>query len=341
MKKTTKFAAFCLAFAATVGMASAAFAGEAPELTSEEQVDIVWSHNASEDSLGHKQAVAFKETLEELSGGKMTVTIYPNGQLGTVPENDQALREGTIQMFSGTCGSTTDMRLGYFDAPNLVLSMEDGVRLFGRGTELRQLTEDLLAENNMKLLSFLPGGFRETSSNVKVTSFEELKGLNIRTMENPISMEYWKDWGCNATPIAFSELYIALQQGLVDAQENLYDTTVASKLYEQQKYIINTNHVVMWNGVYMNLEFWNSLPEDYQAMINYVYESVLEPQFEEQNVQSNQDALAFLQEQGLEVIDLPEEDLLKMREAAKPAYDLIRQSAGDEIMDKIEAALNE
>ncbi len=313
--------------------------GKAPEITSTDKVSIIWSHNAAEETSGHKIAVMFKERVEELSGGNITVDIYPNGQMGTVPENDQALRDGTIQIISGTSGSTTDLALSYFDAPNLVLSMEDALKVFGRGTDLRQVTEGIYEGIGMKVLSFMPGGFRETSSNVKVTNFEELKGLNIRTMENPVSMEYWKDWGCNPTPIAFSELYIALQQGLVDAEENMYDTILASKLYEQQKYIINTHHVMMWNGVYMNLEFYNSLPADYQALISYVWESELDQKIYDMSLEANEEALQTMKDAGLEVIDFSTEDLQKMREAAAPAYAMIRESVGDEIMDQVEAAL--
>ena len=319
--------------------AAAAEAGEdGPAVTSTDAINIIWSHNAPEESSGHQIALKFKEEIEARSN--MTVTIYPNGQLGTVPENDQAMRDGTIQMLSGTIGGTTDMKLGYMDAPNLVTSDEQALELFGRGTELRTLTEQILEENDgMKILSFVPAGFRELSSNVEVRSYDELKGLNIRVMENPVMMAYWTDWGCNATPVAFSELYIALQQGLVDAQENTYDTITSAKLYEQQKYIINTNHVVMWAGMYMNLDFYNSLPADYQALIDWVCENIIDDYAYELSAAANEAALQKMIDAGCEVIDLPEEDLVKMRENATSAYQLIRESVGDEIMDKVMAAI--
>lgn len=312
---------------------------EAPTLTSTEEVNIIWSHNASETSSGHQVALKFKERIEELSDGKITVTIYPNGQLGTVTENDQAMHDGTIQILSGTAGSTTDASLSYFDAPNLVNSDEEALELFGRGTELREMTEEIYEGLGMKILSFMPSGFREVTSNVEIRSYEELAGLDIRTMENTVSMEYWSDWGCNPTPLAFSELYIALQQGLVDAQENTYDTIVSSNLYEQQKYVINTNHVVMWSGVYINLDFFNSLPEDYQELITWIWEYELDEVSYEMAMEANEEALQTMIDAGLEVIDFADEDYVKMRETASPAYDLIRESVGDEIMDKVMAAL--
>ena len=346
MKRMKKLAAMMLALSMVAAMAltspAEAASSEPPTLTSTDSVNIIWSHNSPETSAAHQAALKFKERIEELSEGKITVTLYPNGQMGTVPENDQALREGTIQMMSGTAGGTTDVKLEYFDAPCLVTSDEQAFELFGRGTELRAFTEKIFEENNgMKVLSFVPAGFRETSSNKKATTYEELKnlGLNIRVMESPLPMEYWKDWGCNTTPLAFADLYTALQQGLVDAQENTYDTIISANLHEQQKYIINTNHVVMWAGVYMNLNFYNSLPEDYRALLDWVWEAELDDYTYETCKAANEAALKTMTDAGLEVIDFPEEDYVKMREDAKPAYDIIRKDAGDEVVDMIYAAL--
>lgn len=325
--------------AASSEAAPATNADGAPAITSTTPVNIIWSHNAPESSAGHQIALKFKETMETLSDGKITVTIYPNGQLGSVPENDQAMRAGEIQMLSGTAGGSTSKSLEYFDAPCLVTSDEEGFELFGRGTELRAYTEKMFEEQGMKVLSFVPGGFRETSSNVKASSYAELKGLNIRVMENPVPMEYWKDWGCNPTPLAFGELYVGLQQGLVDAEENTYDTITAAKLYEVQKYIINTNHVVMWAGMYMNLNFYNNLPEDYRALLDWVCENVMDDYAYETTKAANDAALQGMKDQGLEVIDFQPEEYVQMRKDAKPAYDLIRADAGDEVMDMIEKAL--
>jgi tripartite ATP-independent transporter DctP family solute receptor len=309
------------------------------EITSTDKVTIIWSHNAPESSNGHQTALKFKELVEERSNGNITVEVHPNGELGTVPENDQALRDGTIQMNSGTSGGLVDMSLSYFDAPNMVADEAAAMELFGRGTEMRQETEKRYEALGMKVLSFVPVGFRVTSSNKEIRSYDDLKGLKIRTLENPVPIAYWQAWGCSPTPIAFSELYIALQQGLVEAEENTYDTIVSSKLYEQQKYIVNTNHVVMWGGMYMNLDFWNSLPADYQALIEDICANEIDDYQFNVAKEANEAAIQTMKDAGLEIIDLPEADLVKMREEAKPAYDMIRESVGDELMDKLEAAL--
>ena len=94
--------------------------------------------------------------------------------------------------------------------------------MMDRSGELYKYTEEVYADIGMKMLSIVPGGFRETSSNKAVRNYEELTGLKIRTLENPIAISYWQSWGCNPTPVTFSELYIALQQVLLEAQENAY-----------------------------------------------------------------------------------------------------------------------
>lgn len=311
----------------------------APTLTSTTPVNIIWSHNAAVDSVGGKQATKFKEEMESRSGGLITVTIYANGELGSVPENDQALREGSIQLNSGTSGGLVDKRLSYFDAPNLVSSNEQALKMVGRDTELFAFTSKIYESMGMKMLSIVPSGFRETSSNKAVRSYEDLAGLKIRTLENPTAIAYWEAWGANPTPVAFSDLYLALQQGLVEAQENAYNTITASKLYEQQKYIVNTHHVIMWGGMYMNLDFYNSLPDDYRALLDWVCENVMDEYTYNLAVEENDLALQQMKDAGLEVIDLSEADYAKMREAAKPAYDMIRADVGDEAMNILEAAI--
>ena len=319
--------------------APAPSADGAPAITSTDQVNMIWSHNAAATTAGHRAAEKFKEAMEQYSGGNITVTLYPNGELGSVPENDQALREGTIQIGSGTSGGLVSPLLSYFDAPNLVDSNDQAKAMMEHGTDLYNFTAGIYEQLGIKMLSIVPGGFRETSSNKAVRSFEDLAGLKIRTLENPSAIAYWQAWGCAPTPVSFGELYLALQQGLVEAQENAYDTIVASRLYEQQKYIINTHHVIMWSGMYMNLAFYNSLPDDYKALIDWVVTEIYEPFLYEESIKANEAALQTMKDAGLEVIDLTPEDYAKMREAAKPAYDMIRKDVGDKAMDTLEAAI--
>lgn len=118
------------------------------------------------------------------------------------------------------------------------------------------------------------------------------------------------------------------------------DTIRSAKLYEQQKYIVNTNHITMFSGIYMNLDFYNSLPADYQALIDWASENIMDDYAYTASIEANEDALKEMTDAGCEVIDISEEDQIKMRENATSAYALIRESVGDEIMDKVLAAVD-
>lgn len=310
-------------------------ADDCPTLTTTDPITIIWAHNSPEVSAAHQAALKFQEEMESRSGGVVKVKLFPNGESGTVPENDQALREGTIQIMSGTAGGLADPSLSYFDLPCLVSSAEDFEALFGRGTELRDVTEGKYNDMGMHVLSLVAGGFGIISSNKEIRSYEDMAGLNIRTSENSIAMEMFKDWGCNPTPVAFSELYIALQQGLVEAQNNTLDTTVSAGLHEQQKYIIDTRHSVMPLGIYMNLDFYNNLPEDVRALLDWVCENIIDDYTRELVNAADASALKTVKDAGLEVIAFTDEDRAKMLADAKPVYDMVADIVGQDLIDRI------
>lgn len=307
----------------------------APVLTTTDPISIVWSHNNPESSAAGQAALKFKEEVEARSNGVITVKVYANGELGTVPENDQALREGTIQIVCGVSGGLVDPSLSYFDLPCLVSNSEDFEKLFGRGTELRIETERRYNDMGMQVLSLVAGGFSIISSNKEVRSYSDLAGLNIRVSENPIFMEEFRDWGCTPTPVPFGELYVALQQGLVEAQNNTLDTTVSSLLYEQQKYIVNTNHAVSPLGIYMNKAFYDGLPEDARALIDWVCENVIDDYTRQLSADAAEASLKTVADAGLEVIDFTDEDRAQMRENAQPVYDMVADLVGQDLIDRI------
>ena len=178
-------------------------------------IKLFGAHNSADDSVTNRAAVKFKELIEAKSEGQIEVEIYSNGALGNVVEASEAVKDGTIQMQNGSPGSLLSAPLGIFELPNIVTSREDALKVFGEGTEVRKAVDKEFENNGLKLLGLVPQSFRLMSSNVPVKSYEDLAGINIRVMENPVSISYWKAWGANPTPIAFSELYIALQQKLV------------------------------------------------------------------------------------------------------------------------------
>ncbi|MCD8077411.1 MAG: TRAP transporter substrate-binding protein [Lachnospiraceae bacterium] len=311
---------------------------EVPTLTSTESINIIFAHNSSADCAAGKGAQKFKECMEEYSDGLITVEIYPDGQLGSVAENDQAIKEGTIQMMGGTTGGIVGTELGYFDLPYLVNSVEEFNEMFAEGTDLMNYTEQIYNDMGLQIISFVPGATGNITSNVEITCYEDFAGLNMRTNGSATMNQIFTDWGCNVTPLAFSELYIGLQQGLVDAQTNTFDTVVTNGLDEVQKYAVICDYNVNVAGMYMNLDFYNNLPDDVKELIAWVCENEVDPYVAELSIQAEEDAIAEMEAEGIVFHELTDEDKAKMREANTATYDLVREDCGDEVMDLIEAA---
>ena len=162
----------------------------------------------------------------------------------------------------------------------------------------------------------------------KLTNYKEI----IR--ENQYQIKFWSDMGCNTTPVPGSELYMSLQNGLVDSQENALDTVVVGGMHEVQDYITLTNHTLYTNMMVMSESYFNSLPAAYQEIIeNAVAETTVEmiPVYQE----ADQTAYDTLIESGMEINELSAEDMAAMREIAQPVYDMVRSEIGDEAVDAL------
>lgn len=302
-----------------------------------ESKKLLYVHGASDTSILQETAVHFKELLEEKTGGRYTVEIHPNFELGSLTESVEMIKAGEVQL-SGVClGSYYSPKLAFIDLPNAVPSIEAAYKLYTE-TEFRPQINDIMREQGIELLSFGAVYFREMSSNVPVHGVEDIAGINIRTLENSLHTAYWSALGANPSPLPWSETYIALQQGLVDAEENPLDSIVGSKLYEVQKYIINTNHIVYTAPVMVNGAFFDSLSEEDQAIFEEC--GKLTEQYAYEYARDYESTLKTqLEEQGMEFIDLSDDVLNQMKEKASSVYDTVRGQIGDETMDAFLAAI--
>ena len=186
----------------------------------------------------------FSELVEEKSKGRIKMNQYPNSQLGGDIEITEAVQRGNITFVVQTTAPQVPFvpEVAIFDAPMAFknLSVARKVLDGALSEKLKQYYEN----KNLRLLGYADQGYRVMSSNKKVEKIEDLKGIKIRTMENANHIALWKDAGANPTPMSWAEVYIGLQQGAIDAQENPIETIVASKVYEQQDYVIYTNHIL-------------------------------------------------------------------------------------------------
>lgn len=299
---------------------------------------LLYIHGAADSSILQTAAEYFKGLIEERTNGRYTIEIHPNFELGSLTESVQMIKSGDVQLSGVVLGSYYSDDLAIVDLPNAVPTIEDAYKLYTE-TDFRAYIEDAMRAENIELLDFGVSYFREMTSNKEVHSADDIKGINIRTLENNLHTEYWSALGANPSPLAWADTYIGLQQGLVDAEENPLDSIYGGKLYEVQKYVINTNHIVYTAPIMMNEDFFQSLsPEDQEIfracgketeeyVYNYSrdYEATLAQQ---------------LKDEGMEFIDLDESVLAELKSRASSVYDTVREQVGDETMDKFLAAID-
>lgn len=328
----------CGAPAASSGSAaggSGASGSDLPEMT------FSIGHTGTEDSWNHIVGLEIKRKLEEYSGGKITVNIYPNGQLGIDTEMTLSVIQGdlTMQVTNTTALVNTVADCGVADLPFLFNNVED-IRNTLTDETFVSLLKDKFVAQGLELLIIADQGFRCMTTNREITSPEDLAGMQMRVQDNANHIAFWSDATVAPTPLAFPELYLSLSQGLLEAQENPYRTTVSSKFYEVQKYVTNSNHVPQFNIIFMGKSTFDSLPKEYQDMVLQVFEELI-PYSQQVADESNQTDLEFLQEQGMTFIDFDQIDGMRdfLREATLDnAIERMRDSVDPALLDAYLAA---
>ena len=210
-----------------------------------------------EDTVTQLFAEKFAEEVDRLSGGKMQIQVYANSTLGGDRDLLESCADGDIPfVVQNTAPQVSFMQdLAVFDLPCVFDSLDqcrdkiDDPTFYG-------LISDVYTDGGYHLLGMADQGFRVMSTNKKVSDFSDFKGQKIRTMENSYHLAFWKSIGASPTPMSFSEVYIGLQQHTIDAQENPYEVIVSNNLYEQQDYIVETNHLPHLISLIVNDEFY-------------------------------------------------------------------------------------
>ena len=223
-------------------------------------VNLTAAHSVSEESTQQITLLAMQKKLAELSGGDVSLTIYPNGQMGGDRELTEGVQAGNISITTSSPAPQANFvkSASIFDLPFAFANIDE-IDLSFKNPDFVNALNAEYEKAGMHLLGISNLGFRQTSSNFEINTPADLKGFTIRTMENKNHIEMWRLLGANPTPIAMNELYTALQQGTCDGEENSYEIIYTSKLYEQQKFISETNHIphcltwIMNKGVYDSL----------------------------------------------------------------------------------------
>jgi tripartite ATP-independent transporter DctP family solute receptor len=279
----------------------------------------------------------FKEILEAKSKGQIEVQVHPAGQLGSQRDFVEALRSGTLEVTMVTIGffSAYDPLLNIFELPYL---FRDGPHAF-RVVDgpIGQQIADRVNKKNVHVLAFWEAGLRDITNNARpIYKPDDLKGLKIRVPEQKVSIDAFKAFGANPAPLAFTELYMALKQGVFDGQENPPSNVYASKLYEAQKYLSLSGHQFLVHMFMYSGPLWEKLPADTQKMIS---EAAVEAGMFQRDFNDQQDIklVASLKEVGMQINDVDKQAFM---EKAKPLYVEYAKAYGDDakkFIDQIQA----
>lgn len=221
-----------------------------------------------EDTVTQIYAEKFAEEVSRLSDGRIKIQVYANSTLGGDRELLESCKDGDIPfVVQNTAPQVTFMPdLAVFDVPCAFEDLDE-CRAVLDDPKFSGLIDQVYESGGYHLLGIADQGFRVMSTNKAVQSLSDFKGQKIRTMENPYHLAFWKSIGANPTPMSFSEVYIGLQQHTIDAQENPYEVIVSNRLYEQQKYVVETNHLPHLITLIMNDEFFREMPQEDQDIL--------------------------------------------------------------------------
>ncbi|WP_263769107.1 TRAP transporter substrate-binding protein [Propionivibrio soli] len=325
-----------------VGQVSAALFGLFLVTSGQAQVNEHTFRLATAGAPGHPAVVGaekWAEILKQKSGGKLTLKVFPAGVLG-----------GDVQVLSAVQGGTIDltvMNSGIMQSQLKEFAIFDFPFMFESGKEADAILDgafgkklaDLMPPKNMINLAYWELGFRElTNSKRPINKAEDIAGLKIRVIQSPIYIETFNALGANAVPMPFTEVYTALEQKIIDGQENPFSVIETSKFNEVQKNLTVTNHMYNPQSVVMSKKKWDALTKDEQEMLMSTVAEATKFQRESARAMADQ-SLANLKK-SMQVTVLPAEELAKIRAKIKPVIDKFSANVGPDLVKQLQTELD-
>lgn len=334
IKRLRKLTALLLTGGVTLSCAACEPLNAVASPDKEGELVVSVAYDSQPDSVTGIIATSLAEMLEEKSGGKITAHVYPSGQLGSDKELIQSCISGdvefVVQNHSAQVNDITGAKV--LDMPYLFPNIEIARQTLD-DPEFRKVYDALYPEIGLKLLMISDMGYRQTSSNRKLQTLNDFKGLDIRTMENPIHLALWKALGANPTPMNRGEVFLALQQGLLMAQEDPYVNFLLNNYQEVQQYAVATNHLFHDITVITNDRFYQELPEEYRGWIDACCTELLPISRERSDSINNEQDLI---DAGMEVVHLPDEVFNQISAIEEEqVWPMIREQVGDELTDAL------
>lgn len=284
-------------------------------------------------------AAKFAELMKEKSGGKFNVRLFPGGQLGGDLQTVSALQGGTMDLTVLNAGLLVGLNKEFavLDLPFLFNSAEEADKIVDGpiGSKLLKLIED----KNIIGLGYWELGFRNvTNSRRPITKLEDFSGLKLRVLQSPLFIETFQALGANAIPMPFPELYAALEQRVVDGQENPYPTILGSKLNEVQKFLSATQHIYNAQSLLISKKAWDDMsPEERKIVQDAANEA---RDFQRKNSRESMGtALEALKKAGMQSNEIAPAEMARIREKVQPVVAKFGAAAGEAFYGEVQAEL--
>ncbi|MBW6537060.1 MAG: TRAP transporter substrate-binding protein [Mariniphaga sp.] len=283
--------------------------GEGPEYI------LRLGHQANEQDIWHRSALHFAHVLDSLSEGRIEVRVHPAEQLGPELDMIRSIRAGVVEMtitgesMQNWAGITALLAVPY------LIRDSDHLKQVVEGEIGQEIADEMIRKIGVRPVGYFERGPRHLTSNRPINQPEDLAGIILRVPNVPLFVQVWQALGAKPTPMTFSEVFTALQQGTVEAQENPFALIYSAGLYEVQKYLNLTRHVTSWIYVVIGEKQFQALPEDLQ-------EKVLEAgkrmqQFHEKEFVKQEELLRHqLEDKGMQFVEPDIEAFRKKAEAA-------------------------
>lgn len=288
-----------------------------------------------DNSSGGQGLKKFKELVEKDSNGRISVELFGDGQIGNDKSMMEALQMGTLDITLPSSSPVAEFTKAFlvYDLPFLFTTPEQADKILDgeSGQEILKTLEKV----NIVGLCYFENGFRNiTNSKRPINSVDDIKGLKIRTMQNPIHLESFKIWGANPLPMAFNEIFTALEQKTLDGQENPNTLIYDAGFYEAQKYITISHHFYTPYVLMISKSKWDSLSPDDQKLVQKAADEAKKFQ-RETNRKLDMEYLNKMKDKGIQVNELSKEATAQMKEMSKVVYDKFAPEIGQERLNKI------
>jgi len=317
-----------------IGAAAAVLAVFVAPAAAQPQIVVKFSHVVANDTPKGKGSLKFKELAEKYTNGKVKIEVYPNSSLFKDKEEIEALQLGSVQMLAPSTAKFAPLGAKEFEALDLPwLFKDDATYDQAMKGEVGKWLFKKLESKGIIGLAYWDNGFHMTSANRPLLNPTDFQGLKIRISGSKIADRYFRDLGSIPQIMAFSEVYQALQTGVVDGCENTPSNYLTQKFHEVQKHITISNHAHLQYAVIVNSKFWNGLPADVRGQLEKAMAEATE--YTNSIAQKeNEDALEEIKKSGKTTLHTLTDDQQKAWQTAMaPTYKWAKGRVGGEVLD--------